>query len=196
MTGRTLAHYEILAELGAGGMGVVYKARDTHLDRFAAIKVLPSEWMADRERKQRFVQEAKAASALNHPGIVTIYDISHADGTDFIAMEFVDGRTLADLIGRKGLDLKDALNYAIQASIALAKAHGAGIVHRDLKPSNIMVTDDGRVKILDFGVAKLMTADESDTDQRPKRGRRWRGPAPDGCGHDCRDDRVYVSRAG
>ena len=165
MTGRTLAHYEILAELGAGGMGVVYKARDTHLDRFAAIKVLPSEWMTDRERKQRFVQEAKAASALNHPGIVTIYDISHADGTDFIAMEFVDGRTLADLIGRKGLDLKDALNYAIQASAALAKAHGAGIVHRDLKPSNIMVTDDGRVKILDFGVAKLMTADESDTDR-------------------------------
>ena len=164
MIDQTLGHYEILASLGEGGMGVVYKARDTHLDRFAAIKVLPSRWMADRERKQRFVQEAKAASALNHPGIITIYDISHADGTDFIAMEYVEGRTLTDLIGRKGLNLKDTLNYGIQASTALAKAHAAGIVHRDLKPSNIMVTDDGLVKILDFGVAKLMTAGDSEVD--------------------------------
>ena len=97
-------------------MGVVYKARDTHLDRLAAIKVLPAEWIADSHRKQRFVQEAKAASALNHPGIVTIYDITHADGVDFIAMEYVQGRTLADLIGRKGLSLKDTLTYAIQAA--------------------------------------------------------------------------------
>src|SRR5262245_10136976 len=164
MIGRRLGHYEILAKLGEGGMGVVYKARDTHLDRLAAIKVLPAEWVAHADRKQRFVQEAKAASSLNHPGIVTIYDITHADGVDFIAMEYVQGRTLADLIGRKGLSLKDALTYAIQAATALAKAHAQGIVHRDLKPSNIMVTDDGLVKILDFGVAKLTMAGAPESD--------------------------------
>jgi serine/threonine protein kinase len=157
MIGRILAHYEIVEQLGTGGMGVVYKARDTHLDRFVAIKVLKPELIADADRTRRFIQEAKAASALNHPGIVTIYDIAEADGTDFIAMEFVQGKTLRDLIGRKGLSLKDTLNYAIQAASALAKAHAAGIVHRDLKPSNIMVTVDGHVKILDFGLAKLIT---------------------------------------
>jgi Tol biopolymer transport system component len=136
-------------------MGVVYKARDTHLDRFVAIKVLPHDAVADPDRKQRFTQEAKAASALNHPGIVTIYDITASDGTDFIAMEYVEGKTLGELIGVRGLSLKDALSYATQAAGALAKAHAIGIVHRDLKPSNIMVTDDGVVKILDFGVAKL-----------------------------------------
>ena len=153
MIGRHLGHYEVRKKLGEGGMGVVYRARDTHLDRFVAIKVLPPEAVADAEPKRRFTQEAKAASALNHPSIVTIYDITHADGTDFIAMEYVQGKTLSELIGRKGLTLKDTLSYAIQAAGALAKAHAAGIVHRDLKPSNIMVTDDGLVKILDFGVA-------------------------------------------
>jgi serine/threonine protein kinase len=107
--GRRLGHYEILAKLGEGGMGVVYKARDAHLDRFAAIKVLPTESLADPERKRRFTQEARAASALNHPAIVTIYDISSADDTDFIAMEHVQGKTLRELIGRKGLNLKDTL---------------------------------------------------------------------------------------
>jgi eukaryotic-like serine/threonine-protein kinase len=135
-------------------MGVVYKARDTHLDRFVAIKTLSAETLTDPERRGRFAREAKAASALNHPGIITIHDIATEDGIDFIAMEYVPGKTLDQLIGRKGLSLKDTLNYAIQAADALAKAHEAGIVHRDLKPSNIMVTD-GRVKILDFGVAKL-----------------------------------------
>jgi serine/threonine protein kinase len=163
--GRHLGHYEILTKLGEGGMGAVYKARDAHLDRFVAIKVLPPESVADPERKQRFTQEAKAASALNHPAIVTIYDIAHADGTDFIAMEYVQGRTLGELIGRKGLSLKDTLTYATQAAGALAKAHATGIVHRDLKPSNIMVTDDGLVKILDFGVAKLMTSSDEDDEQ-------------------------------
>ena len=165
MIGRHLGHYEILAKLGEGGMGIVYKARDTHLDRFVAIKVLPRESLSDPELKRRFTQEAKAASALNHPAIVTIHDITHADGTDFIAMEYVQGKTLADLIGRKGLRLKDTLTYAIQAAGALAKAHAVGIVHRDLKPSNIMVTDDGLVKILDFGVAKLTTSNDLDGDQ-------------------------------
>ena len=165
MVGHHLGHYEILAKLGEGGMGVVYKARDTHLDRFVAIKVLPPESLADPERKRRFMQEAKAASALNHPAIVTIHDITQADGMDFIAMEYVQGRTLGELIGRKGLSLKDTLTYAIQAAGALAKAHAVGIVHRDLKPSNIMVTDDGLVKILDFGVAKLTTANDLDGDQ-------------------------------
>ena len=166
MIGRRLGHYEILAKLGEGGMGVVYKARDAHLDRFVAIKVLPPESLTDPERKRRFAQEAKAASALNHPGIVTIYDITNADGTDFIAMGYVQGKTLGELIGRKGLGLKDTLTCAIQAAGALAKAHAAGIVHRDLKPSNIMVTDDGLVKILDFGVAKLTIPTDVDDDQR------------------------------
>ena len=166
-----LGHYEILAKLGEGGMGVVYKARDTHLDRFVAIKVLPPESLADPERKRRFTQEARAASALNHPGIVTIYDITHADGTDFIAMEYVQGKTLGELIGRKGLSLKDTLNYAIQAADALAKAHATGIVHRDLKPSNIMVTDDGLVKILDFGLAKLTTSSDVETSSWRRRTR-------------------------
>ena len=115
--------------------------------------------------KRRFTQEAKAASALNHPAIVTIHDITHADGTDFIAMEYVQGKTLGELIGRKGLRLKDTLAYAIQAAGALAKAHAVGIVHRDLKPSNIMVTDDGLVKILDFGVAKLTTSNDLDGEE-------------------------------
>jgi serine/threonine protein kinase len=166
MIGRFLGHYEILTKLGEGGMGVVYKARDAHLDRFVAIKVLPPESLADPERKRRFTQEAKAASALNHPGIVTIYDITNADGTDFIAMEYVQGKTLGELIGRKGLRVKDTLTYAIQAAGALAKAHATGIVHRDLKPSNIMVTDDGLVKIVDFGVAKLTVSSDMDDDQR------------------------------
>jgi len=155
MIGQRLLHYEIVEKLGEGGMGVVYKARDTHLDRFVAVKVLPPEKVADAGRKARFVQEAKAASALNHPNIVHVYDISSDGGVDFIAMEYVAGKTLDRLIGRKGLSLKETLDYAIQAADALAKAHAAGIVHRDLKPSNIMVTGDGLVKVLDFGLAKL-----------------------------------------
>ena len=155
MIGRSILHYQIVETLGRGGMGVVYKARDTHLDRFVAIKVLPPEKVADPERKLRFVQEAKAASALNHPNIIHLYDIAEADGVQFIAMEFVAGETLDKMIGRKGLRLNDALKYAIQITDALAKAHSAGIIHRDLKPANIMVTENGLVKVLDFGLAKL-----------------------------------------
>jgi eukaryotic-like serine/threonine-protein kinase len=139
-------------------MGVVYKAHDTHLDRFVALKVLPPEKVSDAERKQRFVQEARAASALNHPNIVHIYDIATAGGIDYIAMELVEGRTLAELIGQRGLRTEQALKYAAQIADALAKSHAAGIVHRDLKPSNVMVTDAGLVRVLDFGLAKLATS--------------------------------------
>ena len=156
LIGRTLGHFEILEKLGEGGMGVVYKARDTHLDRFVAIKILPPDKMGDPERRVRFAQEAKSASALNHPGIVTIYDIAQHDGIDFIAMEFIPGRTLDRAIPRHGLGLNETLDYGIQIADALAMAHAAGIVHRDLKPSNVMVTDQGRIKLLDFGLAKLV----------------------------------------
>ena len=155
LAGQTLLHYRILEKIGEGGMGAVYKAQDTHLDRMVAIKVLPHEKMTDPERKQRFIQEAKAASSLNHPNIIIVHDIASDGGVDFIVMEYVDGKTLDQLIGRKGLRLNEALGYAAQVADGLAKAHAAGIVHRDLKPTNIMVTDEGRVKILDFGLAKL-----------------------------------------
>jgi eukaryotic-like serine/threonine-protein kinase len=155
MIGKTLSHYRILEKLGEGGMGIVYKARDTHLDRFVAIKVLPAERVADPERKRRFVQEAKAASALNHPNIIHIYDIDQQDGVDFIAMECVMGKTLDQLTPRHGMRLNEALKTAVQMADALARAHAAGIVHRDLKPANIMVDEHGIVKVLDFGLAKL-----------------------------------------
>lgn len=165
MVGKTIGHYLIEGKLGEGGMGVVYRARDTRLDRPVAVKVLPHDKVADPERKRRFIQEAKAASALNHPNIVTIYDIDQAEGIDFIAMEYVDGRTLDDLIGRKGLKLSEALKCAIQVADALTTAHEAGIVHRDLKPGNVMVTGKGQVKVLDFGLAKLMeTLPSGETD--------------------------------
>ena len=130
MTGRTLAHYQIVENLGEGGMGVVWKARDTHLDRFVALKLLPAERLADPERKRPFVQEAKSASALNHPNIIHIYDISEAEGVPFLAMEYVAGKTLEGLIGREGLRLQDALKYAIQIVDALAKAHSAEPISR------------------------------------------------------------------
>jgi Tol biopolymer transport system component/tRNA A-37 threonylcarbamoyl transferase component Bud32 len=164
MTGQMLRHYRIDSKLSEGGMGVVYKAFDTHLDRPVAIKVLRPEAIADPERKRRFVQEAKAASALNHPNIITIYDIDQEQGVDFIAMEFVDGATLERLIPRQGMRLGEVLHYAIQIAGALARAHAAGIIHRDIKPANIMATADGHVKVLDFGLAKLTEVPETDTE--------------------------------
>jgi Tol biopolymer transport system component/predicted Ser/Thr protein kinase len=155
LMGQRLGHYQILFRLGEGGMGIVYKARDQHLDRFVAIKVLPPELVADPDRKRRFVQEAKAASALNHPNIITIHDIASDNGRDFIVMEYVEGKTLGELIPRRGMKLEEALKVAIQLADALAKAHAAGIIHRDLKPGNIMLTEESLVKILDFGLAKL-----------------------------------------
>ncbi len=156
MVGQNLLHYKVIEKIGEGGMGTVYRAQDTHLDRPVAIKVLPPDKVADQERKQRFVQEAKAASALRHPNIVVIHDIATDRGLDFIVMELVEGQSLDRLIGRKGLKLSQALAYATQIADGLAKAHSIGILHRDLKPTNIMVTEDGLVKILDFGLAKLM----------------------------------------
>src|SRR5260370_456267 len=143
MIGRTISHYQILDKLGEGGMGVVYKARDTQLDRLVAIKVLSAEKVANPERKLRFAQEAKAASALNHPNIVTIYEIGSEDGADYIVMEYVAGRTLDRVIPRGGLKVTELLRYAIPVADALTRAHAAGIVHRDLKPGNIMVSDEG-----------------------------------------------------
>ncbi|MFN7933868.1 MAG: protein kinase [Bryobacteraceae bacterium] len=158
---QSLGHYRILHSIGEGGMGVVYKALDTHLDRSVALKVLSEARTTDEERRRRFVQEAKAASALNHPNIVTIYDIGRDNETDYISMEFVDGKTLADSIPRSGMKLSEALAVATQICDALAKAHAAGITHRDLKPGNIMLDAAGRVKILDFGLAKLTDKPES-----------------------------------
>jgi serine/threonine protein kinase len=171
MIGQTLKHYRIESKLGEGGMGVVFRALDTHLDRPVAVKVLPPEAVANPDRKRRFVQEAKAASSLNHPNIIHVYDIDTAapqgHPVDFIAMEFVEGKTLDDCIGRKGLPLREALKYATQIADALAAAHAAGIIHRDIKPGNIIVTRPasgrpGLVKILDFGLAKLSELVESD----------------------------------
>ena len=166
MIGETLRHYRIEAKLGAGGMGVVYRGLDTHLNRPVAIKVLSAAALASRDRKARFAQEAKSASALSHRNIVTIYaiDAGEIDGqpVDFIAMEYIAGKTLDRLIGRKGLRLNEALGYAIQIADGLTAAHEAGIVHRDLKPANVMINDQGEVKILDFGLAKLTEAEEPD----------------------------------
>ena len=155
MTGRVLSHFEVLEKLGEGGMGVVYKARDTKLDRLVALKVLPTDRVDDPERLRRFVLEAKSASALNHPNIITIYDIDSADGVTFIAMEYVKGKTLEQYLRARG-GLTEILKYAAQMAGALAAAHVAGILHRDLKPGNVMVTDAGLVKVLDFGLAKLL----------------------------------------
>ena len=165
MVGRTIAHYEILAKLGEGGMGVVYKARDPQLDRMVAIKVLPTDRAAKPERRLRFAQEAKAASALNHPNIVVVHHIGTEDDLDYIVMEFVDGVTLDHLIPSGGMEVPDALKYAIPIADALARAHAAGIIHRDLKPGNVIAGHDGQMKLVDFGLAKLSSLhDTRDSD--------------------------------
>ncbi|HKC26346.1 MAG TPA: serine/threonine-protein kinase, partial [Thermoanaerobaculia bacterium] len=147
--------YEVLEKLGEGGMGVVYRARDSRLGRELAIKVLPSEWTADPDRLARFAQEARAASALNHPNIVTVYDVGRERETSYLALELVVGASLRELLGEP-LPAKRALAIAAQIAEGVAAAHASGIVHRDLKPENIMVTREGLVKILDFGLAKLV----------------------------------------
>ena len=154
-SGTRLGPYEVLSPLGAGGMGEVYRARDTRLDREVAVKVLPSELSSDAERLKRFEKEARSASSLNHPNIVTIYDIGAEGGVSYIAMERVEGPTLRALLVGGALPIKKLFQVAPQIAEGLAKAHEAGIVHRDLKPENVMVTKDGLVKILDFGLAKL-----------------------------------------
>jgi eukaryotic-like serine/threonine-protein kinase len=152
----TISHYRILAKVGEGGMGEVYLAQDTKLDRKVALKILPGELATNHDRMRRFTQEAKAAAALNHANIAHIYEIGEAEGVHFIAMEFVDGLTLRERIHRERTELRMLLKYLQQVAEGLSKAHAAGIVHRDLKPDNIMITNDGHAKILDFGLAKLI----------------------------------------
>ena len=153
--GEKFGHYKVHSAIGAGGMGEIYRARDTRLKRDVAIKILPEKWTKNPVAVERFTREAQAASALNHPNILTIYDIGRHQDIQFIATEFVDGQTLRQRMENAPLDISQILDITIQVSGALIAAHNAGIVHRDIKPENIMLRTDGYVKILDFGIAKL-----------------------------------------
>ena len=171
MIGRKISHYQVLEKLGSGGMGEIYKAQDARLNRMVAIKVLSRRAAGDEERRRRFIKEAQAASSLNHPNIITIYDILSDGESEYMVMEFVAGKTLTELIPRGGMGVAKTLEYGVQMSDALAAAHAAGIVHRDLKPGNVMVTESGRVKILDFGLAKVTAATQLENDDTQTMGR-------------------------
>jgi serine/threonine protein kinase len=164
IAGTRLGRYEIRSKIGEGGMGEVYLAQDTRLDRKVALKILPAELAANRDRMRRFVQEAKAASALNHPNIITIHEIDESGSTHFIATEFIEGETLRDRLHHSPPDLTQALDIAIQVAAALVAAHKAGIIHRDIKPENVMVRGDDQVKVVDFGLAKLIQPEASEFD--------------------------------
>lgn len=161
LVGKSIGPYLVTELIGKGGMGLVFKALDKQLNRSVAIKALPADRLADPERKRRFLQEARATSALNHPNIVTVHGITQHEGTDFMVMEYVSGKTLDRVIPARGLPVKVAVKYGLDIADAVTAAHAGGIVHRDIKPSNVMVTDKGRVKVLDFGLAKLVEAEQS-----------------------------------
>src|ERR1700678_3847081 len=160
--GTRLGPYEILASIGAGGMGEVYRARDTRLERTVAIKILPESFASDRERLQRFQQEARILSALNHPNRMSAYDVGAQNGAHFLVWEFLDGQTLRERLNSGPLPQRRVIEYGLQIAKGLAAAHEKGIVHRDLKPENLLVTKDGQLKILDFGLAKLTQPPQSD----------------------------------
>ncbi len=181
--GQILGHYRLLSVLGKGGMGTVYLARDIRLDRDVALKILATESKTDAERKRRLFGEAKAASALNHPNIVTVHDVGTEGKLDYLVMEYVAGKPLDQLIPRNGLKPKEAVRYGIQIADALACAHRAGIIHRDLKPANVLITENGVAKVVDFGIAKQVRPEvHTATLTQP--------------GTDFRDCRLHVAGAG
>ena len=187
-SGARLGPFEVLEPLGAGGMGEVYRARDSRLGRIVAVKVLRPDVAADPDRIERFEREARAASALNHPNIVTIYDVGVEGGTSYIAMEWVDGSALRDLVARaRPQAIPTVVSIGAQIAEGLGVAHAAGIVHRDLKPENVMVTADGLVKILDFGLAKLVAPGDEAMSQLAD------GVGRDSCGGPARHRGVHVA---
>src|SRR5436853_6994113 len=160
LVNQTISHYKIISQLGAGGMGEVYLAEDTQLGRRVAIKLLPPETISDEHARKRLIREARAAATLDHPNICSIYEVGETDGRSFIAMQYIEGETLAARIKSKPLQLKESLTIAAQIADALAEAHSHGIIHRDIKPSNIMITSRGQAKVMDFGLAKLIQSSE------------------------------------
>src|SRR5215813_3702694 len=168
MIGKTVSRYQIISVLGTGGMSVVYKAHDTRLNRFVALKFLVERFCRRAESLEQFEQEARTASAINHPGICTIHDIDQHRDRPFIVMEYLEGETLRSRLRKQRLSIEEAVEYGIHIADALSQAHAAGIVHRDISPANVFVTVQGRVKLLDFGIAKLMSRER---DARPRSGR-------------------------